>query len=351
MSQGVVARRWRWLLMGSLLGAVFLWLALGHTSWRAVWQAATAAHWAWCLAALVMGGVFMALKTWRWQVLLRPVQHFDMALLHRVVYVGTAANLVVAHSGELLRATWLGRWARRPASPLLTSIGLERIFDFLALVIWALVGAGLAPRAALWLWVGVAVGAALVAIGLCLVWIYLNPGPRHKRVYWRVLRWAPKLAAVWLENQLQRGTQGLQTVRCRRTLLRLALLSVLQWGCIVLAIWACGRAVGADLPAAAAILVFVLMVVGLTLPAPPVQVGATQLAFVVAFEWCGFDAGTGVAASLIYTACVLGWMLLAGTVMGTLGGVQRPPARAAAAPAPVPAERAVPPTARPSLER
>jgi glycosyltransferase 2 family protein len=305
----------RWWLAGLAIGGLMGGLALAQASLHDSARVLLASHAGWAAAAWLAGLGFMALKAWRWQGLLLPLHRFGLRPLHAAVYAGTAANLLVPHSGELLRAQWLGRQAGQPASPILATVALERLLDFAALVLLALLGLLLQPQRPQALLAGAGLGLVVVLLGLALAAAALRPGPVLRATLQAVLGRLPARWAGWLGPRLRRSVAGLQALQHPRRLLALLALSLLQWGCIVAAIWCCAQAVGAGLPVAGAVLVFVCTVVGLTLPAPPLQLGATQLAFVWGFGWHGAQAAPALAASALYTAVVLGWMLLGGALV------------------------------------
>ncbi len=308
--------RARWLWAGVAVGAAFLALALRQGDAAHAWQSVLACDGRSVGTAWLAAVAFMALKAWRWQWLLRPLHPFGFAAVHAAVYAGTAANLVVPHSGEFLRASLLGIKAHHPASPLLATVAVERVLDFLALAVLALAGVWFAPQRPTWLVVAAGLAVALAALGFCIMLIGLRPTRRIRAAVRWLLGHLPPNAESWMTRQLGRGAKGLAVAGTVRAWFGLLLLSVVQWVCVVAAIAACAAAVSAHPGFAACVLVFALMVLGLTLPSPPIQVGATQWAFVVGFEWVGLGADQGLAASLVYTVAVLSWMLLAGAVAG-----------------------------------
>jgi uncharacterized membrane protein YbhN (UPF0104 family) len=85
-----------------------------------------------------------------------------------------------------------------------------------------------------------------------------------------------------------------------------------QWGGIVLAVWASAQAVGASVGVPVAIAVFALTVIGLSIASAPAQLGTTQLAFVVALEVNGHAASVALAASAVYTSFVVLTMMALG---------------------------------------
>ena len=70
---------------------------------------------------------------------------------------------------------------------------------------------------------------------------------------------------------------------------------------------------GASVPTGTCVAVFVLAVVGLTLPSAPATLGTTQLAFVAGLALSQVPATTALAASFVYTAFfVVSVMLIGG---------------------------------------
>ena len=85
---------------------------------------------------------------------------------------------------------------------------------------------------------------------------------------------------------------------------QLFFLSILQWSCIIFAIWLCAYSVGYTATVTMAIAVWILMVIGLTLPSSPAQLGTTQLAFTLGLSIAINEVQIPFAASVVYTCCV-----------------------------------------------
>ena len=295
----------RWLVAGLAFGAAFLWLALRHTDPAQALAALARADWRLGLATLLAGLGFMTFKGLRWSVLLRRVAPVDAGLLHRTLYIGAAANLVFAHVGELLRATLLARRSGAGASAVLATVAIERIFDVAALVVLNALAIALDPRVSAKLGTAGLVGAAIVIAGVVGALLLLRPAPWMTRIGRALLAPLPLRSRDWLIDQIHRSRTGLAALVDPVAAAQAGLLSLLQWGCIVGAIWASSAAIGEPVAPTGALAVFVLMVLALMLPSPPAQIGTTQLAYVVGFGLVGTGADTAVAASLIYTGLVI----------------------------------------------
>jgi uncharacterized membrane protein YbhN (UPF0104 family) len=305
---------------GLALGALWLWLALRGAEPGPILAAARRAEPLWVAATAAAGVAYMGLKAWRWALLLRPVAPVPLRLVHRAVWAGGAANLVVAHSGELLRAGLVGRGSPASTGAALASIAVERVFDFAALAVLSALAIGLDPRVSSRL-VGIGgVGLAVVLIGLALVWRLARDrtgpegsGPPRRRL------------PAWLAAQTRGWRDGLLGLISPRTAAASLALSLLQWLAIAAAVATSAAAVGLPVSAGAALAVFALMVLGLTLPSAPAQLGTTQLAFQIGLGLVGTPPEPALAASLIYT----GWVVLPQLLMGgalALLGLRRPPA-------------------------
>ena len=255
---------------------------------------------------------FLYVKAWRWAVLLSPLRQLRAAELTPAVCVGTAANLIVPHAGEFARVFMVAERESPSASALLASIVLERLFDFGAVL--ALLGvmvllSGSMPQTL--------VSASLMAACLLVLLLVVSAFAVYQsQLALRMLRWLlrilPRRLAETLYGQAHSAIDGLAALRSGHVLLRASLVSLVQWSTIVLVSYASTRAVGVEIPVAAAIAVVALMVAGLTLPAAPIYVGTTQLAFVFALAPFGVESAQAIAASLVYTVFGLLPMLLVG---------------------------------------
>jgi uncharacterized protein (TIRG00374 family) len=303
-----------WYVAGLGVGALALWLSgrgLDRAAVLAVLQTASVTR-----ISLAMLGTFafMALKALRWSVLLEPRMLASPAFLHWVVYVGSAANLVVVHSGELLRALIVGRRLDSPPSSVLASIGLERVFDMFSVltlvgvlllfdfhVMNSIVSAGV-------------VAASLALGGMALLLVLIKP-TRFRKLLTRIaLKILPVPLHDWVKDQVKRGLSGVGALGNPRALVKVFALSILKWGCIVGVVWVSVRAVGSVISVSEAIGVWVLMVIGLTLPSSPAQIGTTQLAYTVGLTLSPVSDEVAFAASVIYTLTVNVPIMLVGAV-------------------------------------
>lgn len=302
----------KWKYAGIVIGMLFLIIALRQADWSTAISELRNANIAWVFVVIICGMIFIAFKALRWQYILKPVSAEDFNRLQKVVYIGTAANLVLAHTGELLRTTIIAKRPGVSSSAVLTSIGLERIMDFVALLILTSIALIIDPRVSPILWSAGLVSLAMIAVGIAIVIVLLNPETPYFNIVRSLLNILPERLREWLNAQILKGQKGVSTIKSPRSVVLLILASLFQWFWMVAAIWACLQATGTTIPFSGAIAVFVLSVVGLTLPTSPAQLGTIQLAFVIGLEVVGIAATTAIAASLIFTFGINLIMMLIG---------------------------------------
>lgn len=300
-----------------MLGLIFLWLAASRADLQGAIAELHDASLAASSLVLLTALVFMAVKTLRWWLILQPVAQVRFHVLHRLVYVGTAANILIPHSGELVRSTQL---ARRHTDPLfsgtvLGTVAVERLLDFAALALLAALAVLVEPRASRWLWTAGVLGLGLLVAGVAIVVALLDPNTPLKKLGRWGITWLPLHLGQRLQHHIYRGLQGLGTLRSPRRLFAALALSVFQWSMVVIAVWASCLAVGVAVNLSAAITVFALTVIGLTLPSAPGQVGTTQLAFVAGLNLASANPDMALAASLVYNLWFVGATLLIGGIL------------------------------------
>jgi uncharacterized protein (TIRG00374 family) len=99
-------------------------------------------RWAPLLLSLALYPVFVAVKAWRWNILLRnlavqaPPLGYSMILYMIGLFLGGATP---GQSGDFLKA-WYLRNRGQPLAPTLFSILLDRLFDFLVMALLSLLG-------------------------------------------------------------------------------------------------------------------------------------------------------------------------------------------------------------------
>ena len=130
----------RWLLR--LIGPVILAYFLLTTDLNKIIINLRSLRWAPFLLSLGLYPVFVAVKAWRWNLLMRDLDMPPPPLGHSMIlymigmFVGGATP---GQSGDFIKA-WYLRERGQPMAPALFSILLDRLFDFLVMALLSLLG-------------------------------------------------------------------------------------------------------------------------------------------------------------------------------------------------------------------
>jgi uncharacterized protein (TIRG00374 family) len=235
-------------------------------------------------------------------------------ILHRAVYSGLAVNYLLSHAGEFLRAALVAREYRVPFSAVLASVIVERVLDFMALLLLIAILVILVPDLPDMVQVAAAIVAATVLIASVGLYLVVDAPDWLIRLGTLISRPLPEKVTQWGKYQIQKSRLGLAAIKEWRVMVRALSLSVLQWSFIVAAIWCSAVSVQAEVSVLTASVTFLLIVVGLMLPNSPMQLGTTQIAFVIGFGIDGNLATNALAASVIYTVFLILPVMLIGGV-------------------------------------
>jgi uncharacterized protein (TIRG00374 family) len=122
-------KRWEF-LVGVLISAVFVWLALRGLQLSEFWKVVSRANYWWILPGIAVYFVGMWARAWRWHYLLKPVKVISTNAMFPITTIGYMGNNIYpARAGEVLRAVILKRRENVPVSASLATIIVERIFD------------------------------------------------------------------------------------------------------------------------------------------------------------------------------------------------------------------------------
>lgn len=272
-------------------------------------------------------GVYLTgflLRGLRWQLMLRPVREISLFNSIAIILVGYMANnLLPARLGEIVRAWALGRSAGVSTVTSLASIGVERVFDGLALLLIFALSALIAPFAGELdpIVPSVGGGASAIFLGALVTLIMARIWPERLRaLVLRVLGWAPRPAVHRIERLLDRVLESLKFLALDRRLPAFLSLSLGVWliegSMYVLAL------VAFDLPPSLGMGYFLLALVnfGILIPSAPGYVGVYQTCTVLAFGLFGLSPELALGYSItLHAVQYLPVTLLGLVALGRLG--------------------------------
>lgn len=301
-----------------LLFAVFLfWLFGRNLDWAEVSQSLQKAQAVYIVSAVFVICLGYWLRAIRWKVLLEPITESSLKELFATTTVGFAAVFFVGRAGEIVRPMWLPMRDRRvrPSAALVT-LGVERIFDFAAIVSFFAVNLfwfsappgretefGYIQTAGHLMLIGVIIGF------LCLI-IYQRISPK-------VISWAekftdrknfPKRIKRVIISILKQLAKALGILRDWREVAEVIFWTITLWLAIALPTWLVLKAFDMPFTISDAIFIMGFAAVSSVVPTPGGASGAFHTATAASLIFLNKDlkaedaAAVSIAMHLVYFA-------------------------------------------------
>jgi uncharacterized protein (TIRG00374 family) len=304
----------RYRYLGFAVTIVFIGLLVWKTDVRELITALAEANYVWIIPAIATTLTSYALRTRRWERILRPIRTLPFRTLLPIVYIGFMANnLLPARMGEVVRAYALGRKTGLSKSMGLATILLERLCDGITLLLALGLVAILFP---LPLWgreTGLVAGAIFLAGTLGAAFI-LTRQELALDLLEKLLRPVPFNLGGRVLPRIEAFVVGLRVLRNRRAILEIAAWSLIIWTIETSTYYFVLKSVHPALlvgtSGIAALLLMVTVNLGILVPSAPGYVGAFQAFGVLALS--AFGIPTSVALAITILAHVEQWVIVTG---------------------------------------
>ncbi len=247
---------------------------------------------------------FYWLKAMRWSWLLAPVSPLTTRQLFPPLLIGFAFNnLLPAHLGEFVRVFVVRTKHGIPASTVLSTVVLERIFDVVAILGLFSVGLLFADEMP----EGYRNNALIFAVGcvgvvLCVV-VYLIWTEWFLRLAEKIMgRVLPEVISSKILEMLRAGAHGLQALKSGRAVVLIALSSLAQWALNGLMAYVALRAFHIPVTLSAGMIITGVTAMGVTIPSTPGYFGVIQYCFRISMiaQGVAVDQSLVLGASLYY---------------------------------------------------
>ena len=271
--------------VGIGVSVVFLYVFLRNVQWHELATSLAEAHYVYVLPALGFWFLTLALRVWRWQVMVRHLKPVAAQRLLSALSIGfMATNLLPARVGELVRAAALARTERLKISGVFATIVVERVFDVLSLLFFMVLvllylparGEHAATLEKLRLFGGL-FGAVIAVVVVFLVLLRAYPD-RVKRALAPLLGRLPERAAHQIQVALDNFVEGLGMLSGWGELFAISALSLAVWLNIGLINWALSFAFDLKISVLGACMIFVVTAFAIALPQAPSFIGVFHVA-------------------------------------------------------------------------
>ena len=268
------------IIAGTLIGAVFIWLAFRGTDFSTLGSSFRSADYRYLIPAVFLSVMVQLVRSYRWGVILEPLKKIDQWSLFSATSVGfMAISLLPMRMGEFVRPYLISRKSDIRLGASLATIVVERVFDMLTLMILLLyiILSSRSKLIKLPAWISQAAYIILlvtIPMLLLLIFVAIKRDVSMKGID-RIIKLLPHALSGRLTRLVHSFLDGLQILPDWRKTAYLTLLSLITWFLIGLINYALFKSFTsmAHLPPAAAYTVLLITALGITLPTAPGFVG------------------------------------------------------------------------------
>lgn len=298
------------LLFGILISLVLLGLALRHIQPDRVVQALAAADYRLVLLASGLRLLALGLRAVRWSVVLRPVKRVGPRALFPKILIGYFSNYVLpSQSGELVRAYVLGQREGVSKSSTMATILVEKILDWLTLLLLLSLILLLFPTAGWIRQFGVVAGAIFVG-GLLTLAAMLRYQDETAQLVTRLAKRLSGGLALRTERIVRSFFAGLSVLRRGSHVGLAGFISVLIWSGQAALFVSIGRALGLTAPLYAYVLLMALFNLSVFVPTMPGKLGTLEFIFAAVLGTFSTDQSTALTFALLFRATHIAPLLL-----------------------------------------
>ncbi len=294
------------MLIGVLISAVFIWLALRGLHLPDVWASLRTADYGWLIPSVAVYFLAVWARTWRWDYLLRPMKQIPLRRLFPVVVIGYMGNNVYPfRAGELLRSFVLRREEGVSMSSSLATIVVERVFDGLVMLLFVFVALPFAPLPSDGIRLIVIIGSG-VFLGALLVFFAVAAVPQRfmQLTGWFAHRLLPEKLRAPVVDFAGRFISGLTALRSGRGLLMIFLTSVVIWLLETVKYWFVMHAFDFTVSFFALMLMNGIVNLATTLPSAPGYIGTFDGPGIAVLSLYGVDPAIATAYTLTLHAAL-----------------------------------------------
>lgn len=301
------ARVW----IGIPISLIFLVVAFRGQDPAEVRDALTRVDWRYLPLALVLLYTGIAVRAYRWHILLRPVEDLSPRQVFPIMLVGYAANNVLPlRTGELVRAWALGQRYQVRKTAALATIAVERLFDGLTMLLFV-GGAATVIGLTSELQHVALIAAAVFAVALVGLGVLLAGGAWRDRLLRLVLTPLPDALAKRVERMAESFLSGLGVLSRRGDLAVVIVTSIVAWSIEASVYWTVAQAFGAPLSTAmspaGALLTTAIGNLATLVPSGPGFVGTFEAGILLAVNGA-LGVGRGLALSYAVLLHALLWL-------------------------------------------
>jgi len=287
--------------LGILISVLLLWVSLRNTDLDQIISALSNSNILYAPLFIITLFSYYWLKAQRWALILNSITKTSARELYPPMMIGYAGSLILPlQLGELVRVYLTSSKLSLRKTPVLTSIILEKLFDFLTLFLIISVISFYLENISSMLSNTFLIAGIFAFLLFVTMFFYVYFTNLFITVITVPLRLFPEKIKNIIIDNIKHGATSLNSVKDARKISALLFLSILQWCLMGLCIYISIAAIGVNISIAVAFLVLVLIIVSVTLPTSPGYIGSIQAAYYFALTPFNISPNEALVSSVFY---------------------------------------------------
>ncbi|PKN19776.1 MAG: hypothetical protein CVU71_05220 [Deltaproteobacteria bacterium HGW-Deltaproteobacteria-6] len=288
------------LIFGIVLGIVLIYFSVRGINFNETFSHLKKIHLGYVALSLFFIIFMQILRSYRWGVILQPMEKISQFNLFSVTCVGfLAITAIPARIGELARPYLIAKKSSIKMSSALGTVVVERVLDSLSILTITIVVLMLNDLPSWMIKSGIIffmLTLLMIAVVVGLVWRRDNA----VKIIDRILRLLPGKLAQKVNNVIHHFIDGFLVIADVKRLMYLLFLSAVVWLTDVAAIYSLLLAFGFDLPVLAAFIIMVILVAGIAIPTAPGFIGNWHYACILGLSLFNIAKPEAFSFALVY---------------------------------------------------
>jgi uncharacterized protein (TIRG00374 family) len=302
------------LLLGIGLGIVLIYFSVRGIDFNETLTHLKKVHLGYAGLSLFFIILMQALRSYRWGVILQPMEKISQFTLFAVTSVGFLAIAAIpARIGELARPYLIAKKSSIKMSSALGTIIVERVLDSLAVLTMTVAVLILQDLPSWMIKSGILFFIVTMLVIVCMIGLILRR-ERAVKIIDQILRRLPGKPAQKVNHVIHHFIDGFQVITDVNRLLYLLLLSAVVWLVDVAAIYTLLLAFGFNLPVLAAFVVMVILIAGIAIPTAPGFIGNWHYACILGLSLFGIAKPEGFSFALVYHSLSMIIVIILGVI-------------------------------------
>ncbi|PKN36976.1 MAG: hypothetical protein CVU62_12845 [Deltaproteobacteria bacterium HGW-Deltaproteobacteria-2] len=287
-------------ILGILISVFLVYLSIRGINLQDVFRDLQRIQFSYVISFIILVMLMQWLRSYRWGVMLQPMEKIDQLSLFSVTSVGfLAIASIPARIGELARPYLISKRSSIKMSSALGTILVERVFDsftVLAIAIIILFFTDLPP----WMIKSSIIFFLLALVMFCFIIFLILRREAALKLINGILSKLPGKLAHKIDELIHHFIDGFQIITNIKLFLYLFFLSALIWLVDVLAIYMLLESFGFGLPIMASFVLMIILIVGIAIPTAPGYIGNWHFACVLALSLFGLAKAEALSFALVY---------------------------------------------------